>query len=274
VLKRVADSLQSDTKQVRQAAVRLALQSDAIASVTIVRTRLDAAFDAKDASSRKLLLELAQTTASLQQHPRVAQLVSDAMMDSDASVRPLALDLVRRSRDLQSNAAVRVALAELLKDANERTRQIAESLYSGKQLPRDGVDVAKLLDRDFFARKVQPLFFAPGPDGKACVQCHHNHGILKISGSEDGGAVTEEMTRENYRAALRVVNLAEPEKSLLLLKPLGSADFEGVVGAKSVPHGGELRWPSRQSSDEYQAILAWINGARVTATERTRERDD
>ena len=123
-------------------------------------------------------------------------------------------------------------------------------------------------DFNFFKERVQPVFFAAGPDQKACVQCHHNHGILKLTAPPDGGTITDELTRENYRSALRVVNLADPEKSLLLQKPLGSADVEGIVGAKSIPHGGELRWPERTSSAEYQAVLAWINGGRLDATER------
>lgn len=266
VLKRVADAIASPKKEPQQAAVRLALESDAIAGITLVRAQLDAAFGSKDAAVRKSLLELAQTNEPLMKHPRVANLVSEAMTDEDASVRQLALDLVRRSRDLASNAAVRIALAELLKDPNERTRQIAESLYSGKQLPRDEVDVAKLLDFGYFKEKVQPVFFAAGPDHKACVQCHHNHGILKLTAPIEGELLTDEFARDNYRAALRVVNLAEPEKSLLLQKPLGSADFEGVVGASSVSHGGELRWPTRNASAEYQTILAWINGAQLDAT--------
>ncbi len=271
VLKRVGDAIASPKKEPQQAAVRLALESDAIAGVTLVRARLDAVFGSKDSAVRKLLLELAQTNEPLLKHPRVAHLVAESMSDDDASVRQLALDLVRRSRDLGANAAVRVALAELRKDPNERTRQIAESLYSGKQLPRDDVDVSRLLDFGFFKEKVQLIFFAVGPDQKACVQCHHNHGILKLSAPADGAPPTDEISRENYRAALRVVNLAEPEKSLLLQKPLGSADVEGVVGAKTVPHGGELRWPSRNASAEYQAILAWINGARLDATEPDRK---
>jgi hypothetical protein len=271
VLKRVADAIQSKKKEVRQAAVRLALRSDAIGGVTIVRTRLDAAFGSSDAATRRSLLEMIQANEALLKHPRVAQLVSDGMSDDQESTRQLALDLVRRSRDLQSNAAVRAALAERLKDPNERTRQIAESLYSGKQLPRDDIDVTRLLDFEFFKQKVQPVFFAAGPDGKACVQCHHNHGILKLATPADDAPMTDALSRENYRAALRVVNLAEPEKSLILQKPMGSADTEGVVGASSVPHGGELRWPARQESADYQAILSWINGARVESAEPAKD---
>ena len=116
----------------------------------------------------------------------------------------------------------------------------------------------------------RPLFFfAPGPDQKACIQCHHNHGILKLTGPTNG-TLSDDIARENYRSALRVVNLAEPEKSLLLQKPLGSTESEGVVGANKTPHGGEQRWPADKASPEYQAILAWINGARLAASEAER----
>jgi hypothetical protein len=264
VIKRVADAIQSKNKVHRQAAVRLAMMSDTLGGVTVIRSRLDSVFGSSDAAIRTSLLELAQTNEALLKHARVAHLVSDAMAGSAQAVRQLALDLVRRSVDLQSNAAVRAALAELLQDPNERTRQIAETLYSGTRLPRD-VDVADLLDFEYFKRKVQPVFFAFGPDQKACVQCHHNHGILKLTAPPDGSPITDEISRDNYRSALRVVNLAAPEKSLILQKPLGSADVEGVVDAQAVSHGGEQRWPAGSASPEYQSILSWINGGRIEA---------
>jgi hypothetical protein len=216
-------------------------------------------------------MEMLQTNEPLLRHSRVAHLVSDSMSDDDESTRQLALDLVRRSADLRSNAAVRAAVSERLKDPNERTRQIAESLYSGKQLPRDDTSGSRLLDFEFFKQKVQPLFFVQGPDQKACVQCHHNHGILKLTAPTDDGPMTDAIARENYRAALRVVNLADPEKSLLLQKPLGSADTEGIVGASVVPHGGELRWPAREASADYRTVLSWINGARIETAEPSKD---
>ena len=67
--------------------------------------------------------------------------------------------------------------------------------------------------------------------------------------------------RETYRAALKVVNLRNPEESLILRKPTSSSATEGLVDAKAVAHGGGMRWSGPDDAD-YQAVLAWIKGAK------------
>jgi hypothetical protein len=57
-----------------------------------------------------------------------------------------------------------------------------------------------------------------------------------------------------------VVDQDEPEKSLLLLKPTSSSESEGVAGARTVAHGGGVRWT--KDSPEYTTILDWIKGAK------------
>ena len=57
-----------------------------------------------------------------------------------------------------------------------------------------------------------------------------------------------------------VVDRQDPENSLLLRKPIATAETEGVVEAQTTAHGGGQRWT--KGSVEYETILKWIQGAR------------
>ncbi|MDX2267988.1 MAG: HEAT repeat domain-containing protein [Bryobacter sp.] len=99
-------------------------------------------------------------------------------------------------------------------------------------------------DEAYFRGYVQPILEKRGKDGYACVQCHASHAIFN----------------GNYSTALNVVNLEEPEESLILKKPTSTAESEGVVGAKATAHGGGVRF--EKDSPEYNTILTWIRGAK------------
>lgn len=99
------------------------------------------------------------------------------------------------------------------------------------------------LDEAFFRGYVEPILQTRGKDGYACVHCHASHTIFNGS----------------YGSALNVVDLENPENSLLLRKPTSGPESEGVVGARTLPHGGGVRW--EKGSAEYQTILDWIKGA-------------
>ncbi len=100
------------------------------------------------------------------------------------------------------------------------------------------------LDEAFFRGYVQPILEKRGKDGYACVHCHATHTLFNAT----------------YGTALNVVDTEHPEKSLILLKPTSSSETEGVVGAKTLAHGGGVRWP--KDSPEYKTILEWIKGAK------------
>ena len=59
---------------------------------------------------------------------------------------------------------------------------------------------------------------------------------------------------------MNVVDLNDPENSLILRKPVSSAESEGTIGSTKLSHGGAIRW--EKGSPEYQTILAWIKGAK------------
>jgi hypothetical protein len=98
-------------------------------------------------------------------------------------------------------------------------------------------------DETFFRAYVEPILSKRGRDGYACVHCHATHTIF------DG----------TYAKAVNVVDLKDPENSLILRKPTSSAESEGVLGSQTLPHGGGVRW--EKNSPEYQTILRWIQGA-------------
>ena len=99
------------------------------------------------------------------------------------------------------------------------------------------------LDETYFRGYVQPILEKRGRDGYACVHCHASHAIF------DG----------SWSTAMKVVDTANPEQSLILRKPTSSAESEGVVDSKILAHGGGIRWD--KSSAEYMTILEWIKGA-------------
>jgi hypothetical protein len=59
-----------------------------------------------------------------------------------------------------------------------------------------------------------------------------------------------------------VIDLAEPRKSLLLIKPTRPNDAAGDANLYLATHNGGERWAGDESSVEYQTILEWIRGAK------------
>jgi hypothetical protein len=112
-----------------------------------------------------------------------------------------------------------------------------------------------LLDFEFFRQRVQPLLQRAGSDGRSCAMCHASNARFPLR--TDAHA--------NFLAAARRVSLLSPAESPLLVKPLlPSVTTDGDVFRNA--HNGGQRWEEKTNSDEYQAILAWIRGARITGS--------
>jgi hypothetical protein len=99
-------------------------------------------------------------------------------------------------------------------------------------------------DEQMFKTLIRPLLEARGKDGYSCVQCHATHTLFNGT----------------YETALNVIDTSSPEDSLLLRKPVSSAESEGVAASRTTAHGGGVRWDV--GSPEYNKILTWIRTAR------------
>ncbi len=171
---------------------------------------------------------------------------------------------MRRVKPLQGNAAIRAGLAKLTKDPNQRLQGLAIAIFQGQ----DGgvaldLRAEEMLDYNYFAQRVMPLLARKGADGNACVNCHTTHAIFKLIEPDKTGRFTDDQLRENYRSALKVVDLANPENSLILRKPTSDSSQEGLAGAKRTAHAGGVRWQGT-NDPAYQTVMEWINGAKVS----------
>jgi hypothetical protein len=100
------------------------------------------------------------------------------------------------------------------------------------------------LDEAFFRGYVEPILQKRGKDGYACVHCHASHTLFNAT----------------YGTVMNVVDISDPESSLILRKPTSTAETEGVAGSKDLAHGGGVRF--LKDSPEYVTILQWIKGAK------------
>lgn len=116
------------------------------------------------------------------------------------------------------------------------------------------LSAAKRLDEAYFRAYVQPILQRKGKDGYACINCHASHTLFNAT----------------WSTVKNVVDLKSPENSLLLRKPISSAESEGVAGSSTLPHGGGIRWA--KGSPEYETILKWIEGATLQESNAAKPR--
>ncbi len=204
-------------------------------------------------------------TTMLLEQPMVFDAVLASLTDSDANVRAAALDLLRKSEGIDSNPKFRAALEPMRNDPNSRLKLIATNVLSGKKLIdalRD-VQPGSVLDFNYFVAKVEPILATTGADGKACVMCHASHVIFKLQPPNAEGQFSPQDSEENYKYAMRVVDINDPEHSLILIKPTRPTDSAGNVADYLATHNGGQRWPGNQGSWQYETILQWIRGAGI-----------
>jgi hypothetical protein len=219
-----------------------------------------AALERDRTSTLKRLLEVLHASPELSATVRGAALTAD-ILNSERDEQILeAMELASKTPSLRSAAAVRSALHHLTRNDNRSIAARAEAVLSGQ----NELAATALPDEAYFTRNVLPLFAAKSAqDGQACVSCHFNHNLFALDRPSAEGTFTEVQARNAYRSALKVVNLQNPEASLLLQKPLSSSQTEGLVRTDVTAHGGGVRWTGR-SDTAYRTVLAWIKGARDT----------
>ncbi len=197
--------------------------------------------------------------------PVVLNAVVASLDDRDANVRAAALDLLRKVKDVEKRPEFRAAINRLRDDPNPRLQLIASNVLEGKTLKEALRDVkpGSVVDYDFFVARVEPILTKPGPDGKACVMCHASHAIFRLQPPNEQGVFSDRDSEENFKYALRVVDISNPQRSLILIKPIRPSDSAGNVADYYATHNGGQRWPGNESSWEYKTILQWIRGARL-----------
>lgn len=190
---------------------------------------------------------------------RFARAVLPLLESSDPEMRRLAQKAALLCRDIKFPGVNRLAgdpgkdrealRQALLREEPESAEVVKAFLgVSTASRPQSRAGAAKTAkfkkpDEAYFRGYVQPILETRGKDGFACVHCHASHTIFNGT----------------YSTAMNVIDLNDPENSLILRKPTSSSESEGIVGAKTLPHGGGIRW--EKNSPEYQTILDWIKGA-------------
>jgi hypothetical protein len=268
VQQRVASALQSPNANLARAASQLILLSPQLRGLPAIGAALAELLKTNSAAKKGMILDLINADMRIENDLRIITLVAESLESPDEKVRSSALNAVRRVKRLQSNAAIRAGLAKLTKDPNQRLQGLAIAIYQGQD---SGVALdlraEEVLDYNYFVERVMPLLARKGADGNACINCHATHAIFKLIEPDKTGRFTAEQLRENYRSALKVVDLGSPENSLILRKPTSDSSVEGIAGAKSTAHGGGVRWQGA-NDPAYQTVLEWISGARMKTTTR------
>ena len=195
-----------------------------------------------------------------------------SLLNSDANVSAAALDTLRKVKGVEQWPDFKAAMNQLQSSSNPRLKLISTSILKGKNLGDALQDVqpGSVLDFRYFVAKIEPILAKPGLDGKACVFCHASHVIFKLEPPNAEGVFSDQDSKENYKYAMRVVNIAAPDRSLLLIKPTRQTDSAGDVGDYLATHNGGQRWQGNESSDQYRTILEWIRGGRLEAAKASR----
>ena len=199
------------------------------------------------------------------EYPIVVDTIMASLLNADANVSAAALDTLRKVKDVEKRPDFLAAMNQLQNSTNPRLKLIAASVLKGKNLSDALTDVqpGSLLDFRTFVTRIEPILARPGPDGKACVNCHASHVIFKLNPPNAEGKFSDQDSEDNYKSAMRVVDITEPANSLMLIKPTRPTDSAGDVGDYLATHNGGQRWHGNQSSDEYRTVLDWIRGGRT-----------
>ena len=271
LVEKVFSIIESGPSASQTSAARLMLRSPRFLAAVEPRKRFERLIRQSDAPVMQTLLKAAgelDAKAKESEHTMTLALglVARSLEHDADAVRVAAIDTIRTLTPIQNNAGVVTALQSLAKTEDSPSGMSAKTLLASFDARNELAhrDVTEILDFDYFVHRVQPIFQAKSEDKNACVQCHANHSIFRLHEPDIDGRITDAELRDNYLNAIKVIDLAEPEQSLLLLKPTSSFDGIGVIGNYRKTHGGDVRWADGKNSEDYRTILKWIQGARLT----------
>jgi hypothetical protein len=114
---------------------------------------------------------------------------------------------------------------------------------------------AQTLDFEVYKSRVEPVFLKKRPGHARCVACHAEAATaFRLQKLAPGASTwTEEQSRKNFEAAVRLVTPGDPASSRLLKHPLAPD------GGGDKFHGGGRQFAS-PDDPEYKAIADWIRG--------------
>jgi hypothetical protein len=275
----------NDIEQIRFSAKATKLLDGAISraqadpSITIRRLAAVAVFTLRDNGPLPVARPLWRAMADPDPELRATAVEFHKSIPLDAGADPSAAILAELIES--PYPAARQAVLAYLKSADGRALARDPRIIAAVGTPAPGSDVGadvvapvpntqgaaatqklvRQLDYAYFAQRVMPLFARKsGQDGNACVSCHFNHNQFRVTAPGQDGRFTDAQVREAYNSAAKVVNLDQPEKSLLLLKPISSSNTEGVIDSKTLAHGGGIRWSGPQDP-AYKVVLSWLKAA-------------
>jgi hypothetical protein len=111
---------------------------------------------------------------------------------------------------------------------------------------------AQTLDFETYKKTVEPIFTKKRSGHARCVACHSaSNNAFRLQPLPEGGAWTEEQSRQNFESVLKLVNRANPQASRLLLHPLAHEAGGDVF------HSGGRQFLSKDDPD-WKAIAAWV----------------
>ena len=271
VVRRLVTAASSDNGRVRQIIVELFTRQPALRNNPAIIPAARASLIDSRPELRRAALELARVNEEIAHFPEFFDLLLQLLVDSDAKVRKAALDLVQQrnliARDSRLAGRVK-ALEEGEPDETMRNRAGEALRQAGLDpaLVRGTANLAKPVVPDFeiFKRIVNSYFYQESArDGRACAHCHATHRIFRLTEPPAaGGRLSEQQLENNYHSILKVVDVYEPERSLVLRKPL-SPSGQGEQDAASptgLTHVGGTRWNGTEDP-AYQAIVRWLRSS-------------
>lgn len=113
------------------------------------------------------------------------------------------------------------------------------------------------LDFGFYRDKVEPIFLAKKDGHTRCVVCHaesNNH--IRLEKLSPGAKVwTEEQSRKNFEMVSKLVNVGDPDTSILTKHPLAPE-----AGGDAY-HSGGRQFVSKGDPD-WKVLVQFVNGAK------------
>jgi len=215
-------------------------------------------------------LALARENENVWKEEDVHEYVLKLLIAADPKIRKAALDTVKQ-RDLIASTARYAPRVRAVMDGDADLKAEAEAALRAANIDPATLEadaqiaVERMPDVLFFRDHVNPYFYAKGADKNACVDCHATHTILGLAEAKtEGTPLSDTDVISNYRSMLKVINVSDPEQSLVLRKPrspfgTGASSDESPTG---VTHVGGTRWNDGTADEAYQAILAFVRSAR------------